>query len=75
MKSVNVALCGTKCLDLTKEFIKVLGVHMSYNRKLQDDKTFCDTVKNIYNVIKLCRMRHLSLEGKIAIFKSLAISK
>ena len=33
------------------------------------------TVKNICNVIKLWRMRHLSLEGKITIFKSLALSK
>ena len=33
------------------------------------------TVKNISNVIKLWRMRHLSLEGKITIFKSLALSK
>ena len=63
-----------KCLDLTKECIKILGVHISYNRKFQDDKIFCDTVKNISNVIKLWCMRHLSLEGKI-IFKSLAIFK
>ena len=40
LESVNVALCGLKCLDLTKECIKVLGVHISYNRKLQDDKNF-----------------------------------
>ena len=33
------------------------------------------TVKNICNVIKLWRMRHLSLEGKITNFKSLALSK
>ena len=33
------------------------------------------TVKNICNVIKLWCMRHLSLEGKITIFKSLALSK
>ena len=45
LKSVNVALCGMKCLDLTKECIKILGVHISYNRKLQDNKNFCDTVK------------------------------
>ena len=63
-----------KCLDLTKECIKILGVHVSYNRKLQDDKNFGDTVKNISNVTKLWCMRHLSLEAKI-IFKSLAISK
>ena len=75
LKSVNVALCGMKCLDLTKECIKILGGHISYNRKLQDNKNFCDTVKNITNVIKLWRMRHLSLEGKITIFKLLAVSK
>ena len=33
------------------------------------------TVKNICNVIKLWRMRHLSLEDKINMFKSLALSK
>ena len=33
------------------------------------------TVKNICNVIKLWCLRHLSLEGKITIFKSLALSK
>ena len=75
LKRVNVALCGMKCLDLTKGCTKVLGVHISYNRKLQDDKNVCDTVKNLSNVIKLWRMKHLSLEGKITIFKSLAISK
>ena len=36
---------------------------------------FCDSIKSIVNVIKLWRMRNLSLEGKITIFKSLAISK
>ena len=61
LKSVNVALCGMKCLDLTKECIKILGVHISYNRKLQDNKNFCDTIKNISNSIKLWRVRHLSL--------------
>ena len=74
LKDAKVALCGLKSLDLTKESIKVLGEHISYN-KLQDDINFCMTVKNICNVIKLWRMRHLSLEGKITIFKSLALSK
>ena len=31
LKTVNVALCGMKCLDLTKERNKELGVHISYN--------------------------------------------
>ena len=72
LKSVNVALWGMKCLDLTKECIKVLGVHISYNRKLQGDKNFCDMVKNISNIIKLWRMRHLSL-GSISKIVYLAL--
>ena len=38
LKRVNVALCGMKCLDLAIECIKVLGLHISYNRNLQNDK-------------------------------------
>ena len=59
LKDAKVALCGLKSLDLTKESIKVLVVHTSY----------------ICNEIKLWRMRHLSLESKITIFKFLALSK
>ena len=75
MKDAKVALCGLKCLDLTKGSIKILRVHISCNKKLQDDVKLCTTIKNICNVIKLWRMRHLSLESKITIFKSLALSK
>ena len=75
LKNVNVALCGMKNVNLTEETIKILGVHLSYNKKLQDDRNFCDSIKNIVNVLKLWRMRHLTLEGKITVFKSLAISK
>ena len=38
LKRVNVALCGMKCLDLATECIKVLRLHISYNRNLQNDK-------------------------------------
>ena len=75
LKDANVALCGLKSVNLTKESFKILGVHLSYNEKLQNELNFCTTIKNICNAIKLWRMRHLSLEGKITIFKSLAISK
>ena len=75
LKHAKVALCGLKILDLTKESIKILGVYISYNTKLQNNINFCMTVKNICNVIKSWRMRHLSLEGNITIFKSLALSK
>ena len=47
LKDAKVALC-----ELKKESIKILGVHISYNKKLQDDNNFCMTVKNICDVKK-----------------------
>ena len=40
LKGVNVALCGMKCLNLTKETVKILGVHFSYNKKLEHEMNF-----------------------------------
>ena len=34
LKDAKVALCGLESLDLTKESIKTLGVHRSYDKKL-----------------------------------------
>ena len=64
-----------KNINLTKESIKIFGVHISYNKKIQDELKFTKTIKNLCNVIKLWRITKLTLEGKITIFKSLAISK
>ena len=64
-----------KNINLTKESIQIFGVHISYNKKIKDDLKFTKTIKNLCNVIKLWRIRKLTLEGKITIFKSLAISK
>ena len=75
LRDAKMALCALKSLDITKESIKILGVHISDNKKLQDDINFCMIVKNICNMIKLWCMTHLSLEGRIMIFKSLALSK
>ena len=75
LKNVNVALCGRKNINLTKESIKLFELHISYNKKIQDDLNFCKTIKKLCNVIKPWHMRKLSLEGKTSIFKSLAASK
>ena len=34
LKDAKVALCGLKSLDLTKQSIKTLSVHRSYDKKL-----------------------------------------
>ena len=63
------------CTDLTKKMIKVLGIHSSYNKKLKTEENFIRHAWKTEKVLKLLRMRNLTLEGKIAIFKTLAISK
>ena len=75
LKGVKTALCGMVCTDLTKEKIKILGIHYSYNKHIQVEKNFYDHVKAIETVLKVWRMRNLTLQGKITIFKTLAISK
>ena len=50
LKNVNVALCGMKNINLTKESTKILGAHISYNKKSQNDLKFCKIIKNSCNV-------------------------
>ena len=53
-----------KSVNLRKESIKILLVHLSYNEKLQNELNFCTTIKNICNVIKLWRIRHYPQKEK-----------
>ena len=50
-------------------------MHFSYNKKLEREKKFIRHIRKIKKVLKLWRMQNLALEGKITIFKTLAISK
>ena len=75
LKGVNVALCGMECVNREKDTIKILGIHYSYNQALENDENFTDQIIKIENVLKIWRSRSLNLEGKITVFKSLALSK
>ena len=70
-----MAVCGTKCVNLIKEAVKVLGVHFSHNKNLEQVKNFCEYIVKTENILKLWRMRQLTLEGRLTVFKSLAVSK
>ena len=50
LKGVKIAVCGIKCIDLTTETIRILGVHFSYNQKLKTQK------KNSSMASLICRM-------------------
>ena len=75
LKGVKVAVCGIQCVDLVLDTIKILGTHFSYNEKLKEERNFCLIIANIQYVLKLWKLRNLTLEGKILIFKTLALSK
>ena len=44
LKSVKVAVSGMKCVDLSKDTIKITGVLFSYNKTNQDQKNFLETI-------------------------------
>ena len=46
LKRVKMEVCGIKCIDLT-ETVKNLGLHFSYNQKLQIQKNFVESTTNM----------------------------
>ena len=75
LKGVLEAVCRLKSIDLTTDTIKILGAPFSYNDTLKVQDNFLDTVKSIQQVLHFWNSRMLSLEGRIIIFKTLAVSK
>ena len=44
LNGVQVSLCGMKCVNLNNEIVKILDVHFSYNKNLEQDKNFCEHI-------------------------------
>ena len=64
-----------KWINLNEQTVKILWIHFSYNNKLEEEKTFKIHIAEIENVLKIWRMRDLTIERKIVIFKLHAICK
>ena len=62
-------------LNLTKETVKILGVYFSYYKKLEHNINFQSRIVKIESAQRLWHMRNLTIEGKVLVFKSLAVSK
>ena len=75
LKGVEMEVCGMQSVDLTRDAIKILGVYFSYNINLINQKNYCQATTNTHGILKLWRMRSPSIEGKIVVFKTLAICK
>ena len=75
LKGVETAACGIKNIHLNKDAAKIIRIIFSHDKAFQNELNFRTTISKIQAALKLCRMRSVSLEGKIIVFKSLAISK
>ena len=73
LKGVRVAPCGMLCINFNEQTVKILGIHFSYKKKLEEEKNFNILITKIKNVLNVWRIRDLKTEGKIVIYKSLAI--
>ena len=71
----QVAVCGMKCVDLCNEAIKILGTFSSYNSRIKEECNSLKIVSNVQNMLNPRRYRNITLEERIIVFKSLAISK
>ena len=75
LNGVQVALCGMKYANLNNKTVRKLGVLFLYNKNLEQNKNFSEHIVKIENILKLWRMRQLTLEGRITVLKSLVVSK
>ena len=64
-----------RCLNLYEDTIKILGIHYPYNKQPENDENFKKYIAKIENVFNFWRARNLSLELKITVLRSLALSK
>ena len=75
LKGEEMTVCRMKSVNLTRDAIKTLGIYFSYNINLMNQKDYGQAVTNIHGILKLWKMINLSIECKIVVFKTLAISK
>ena len=40
LKGVQVGICGTRCIDVVSNIIKILGIYYCYNEKLEIQENF-----------------------------------
>ena len=69
LKGVQVAVCGMRYIDLNADTLKILGTHFSYNEKLKEEKNFYKIVTDMQRVLKIWKMRMLTLKEKLLFSK------
>ena len=65
-----MAVGSMQSVDLTRDAIKMLGIYFSYNINLMNQKSYCQAITNIHDILKLWKMKNLSIENEIVVFIS-----
>ena len=52
-----------------KNSVKILGFHFSYNKKIEYEENFIKLIKKIENVLKIWRLRNLTVKAKLQFLK------
>ena len=69
LKAVTEGVCGLKCVDLSNDTIKVLGIHISYNKNVQMQNNSVTTIKK-YRKLFICEIQVcLTLRGELLSLK------
>ena len=63
LKSVKVAVCGMKCVDLCKDTTRITGI--SYNKTKQDEKNFLEQYQTFKMFLKYGECGVLLLKVKL----------
>ena len=73
LKGLRLALSGMECIFLLFNAIKILVAYYSYDKNFENQKNVINLVLKVEKLLRLCRMRNLSIAGKITVFKTLSI--
>lgn len=69
-----MALCGIECIELTTRGINNLGLNFFYNKQVENVENFAKHIINMEKVFNFWPMANPTIQGKITIPKTLALS-
>ena len=59
-----------ECIDLMFNAFKILAIYYSYDKNFENQEIFINLVLKIKELLRLWRMRNLTIAGKITVFKN-----
>ena len=75
LKSVKVAVFDMKCNDWYNDTITITWIQFLYNKEKRNEENILESITKIQNFLNVWQMSRLTLEGRIIVFITFAISK